>query len=61
MKNSFSLFVFTISPFAEKSNCLVANGASPQKNGTKLQQFTKTTGIKTKVVVLDWGEAESYI
>ena len=41
---------------------IMPNGASPQE---KLEQelliFTKKTGIPTKVVVLDWGEAWSRI
>jgi multiple sugar transport system substrate-binding protein len=37
---------------------IMPNGASPQeKLEQELELFTKSTGIKTKVVVLDWGEA----
>ena len=62
----FAFFVFfTIStPFAAEplTVWIMPNGASPQeKMEQELQQFTKTTGIKTKVVVLDWGEAWSRI
>ena len=36
---------------------IMPNGASPQeKLEQRLNLFTKRTGIKTKVVVLDWGE-----
>ena len=37
---------------------IMPNGASPQeKLEQRLHLFTKKTGIKTRVVVLDWGEA----
>ena len=37
---------------------IMPNGASPQeKLEQRLNLYTKKTGIKTKVVVLDWGEA----
>ena len=37
---------------------IMPNGASPQeKLEQRLHLYTKKTGIKTKVVVLDWGEA----
>ena len=37
---------------------IMPNGASPQeKLEQRLNLFTKKTGIKTKVAVLDWGEA----
>jgi len=41
---------------------IMPNGASPQeKLEQRLEKFTKTTGIPTKVQVLDWGEAWSRI
>lgn len=45
---------------AKDSLCvwIMPNGASPkEKLETELQKFTDKTGIPTKVVVLDWGEA----
>ena len=37
---------------------IMPNGASPQEGlEQRLSLFTKKTGIKTRVVVLDWGEA----
>lgn len=49
-------------PAAKKQEALTVwimpNGASPQeKLEQRLNLFTKKTGIKTKVAVLDWGEA----
>lgn len=37
---------------------IMPNGASPQETlEQRLNLFTKKTGLKTKIVVLDWGEA----
>lgn len=58
-----SLFLFTGS-FAAKplEVWIMPNGANPQGTLEKrLALFRKETGIKTKVVVLDWGEAWSTI
>ena len=45
-------------PQAPLTVWIMPNGASPlEKLEQRLHLFTKKTGIKTKVVVLDWGEA----
>ncbi|MBR6454289.1 MAG: sugar ABC transporter substrate-binding protein [Fibrobacter sp.] len=45
-------------PKQELTVWIMPNGASPQeKLEQRLNLFTKKTGIKTKIVVLDWGEA----
>ena len=37
---------------------IMPNGASPkEKLEAQLENYTKQTGIATKIVVLDWGEA----
>lgn len=54
-----ALFFFSTTSIAEPLTVwIMPNGASPkEKLEQQLDLFTKSTGIQTKVEVLDWGEA----
>lgn len=59
-KLAFAVAILSVTTFSADSLkiWIMPNGAAPQeKLEERLNQFSKKTGITTKVTVLDWGEA----